>query len=401
MQQIHNSILNNQNISSPLLVSSYTSNASRSMLVRCTVNGISGGDDYTIYATLKEGGIEPENIMQPVNSYYINTGVNDITFPSIMIPVNSGDILRLYIQGLNNDTNIKIVTSWFDLAIVSPTEVQNIVDTSASKIWNYEDRTITQLIPEGISASTIWNYSERTLTEDFPEGISASTIWSFANRTLTDQFPQSISASTIWEYNDRTLTEAFPNGISASTIWLYENRELTSQFPNPVSASEVWNYDNRMLTSASNLGLASELSVSNIETTSASEIWNYEQRELTSISTSTSASEIWDYENRTITSACGLGLASASSIADISFTLSEIQSAVNDIDVSEILSLIIEGTYTFKDILQIISAVLFGKLSGGDTTSLAFRSILDDKNRIVATVNQDTGDRLSIVVTKD
>lgn len=371
------------------------------MLVRCTVNGISGGDDYTIYATLKEGGIEPENIMQPVNSYYINTGVNDITFPSIMIPVNSGDILRLYIQGLNNDTNIKIVTSWFDLAIASPTEVQNIVDTSASKIWNYEDRTITQPIPEGISASTIWNYSERTLTEDFPEGISASTIWSYANRTLTDQFPQSISASTIWEYNDRTLTEAFPNGISASTIWLYENRELTSQFPNPVSASEVWNYDNRMLTSASNLGLASELSVSNIETTSASEIWNYEQRELTSISTSTSASEIWGYENRTITSACGLGLASASSIADISFTLGEIQSAVNDIDVSEILSLIIEGTYTFKDILQIISAVLFGKLSGGDTTSLAFRSILDDKNRIVATVNQDTGDRLSIVVTKD
>lgn len=111
--------------------------------------------------------------------------------------------------------------------------------------------------------------------------------------------------------------------------------------------------------------------------------------------------DIWTHDERTLSDASNLGLASASSIAEISFTLGEIQSAVGNIDVADILSLLVEGEYTLQDILQIISAVLFGKLSGGDTTTLNFRSILDDKNRVVATINQDTGDRLSVIVTKD
>ena len=111
--------------------------------------------------------------------------------------------------------------------------------------------------------------------------------------------------------------------------------------------------------------------------------------------------DIWAHDERTLTNASNLGLASGSSLAEIAFTLSEIQTAVDNINIADILSLLVEGEYTLQDILQIISAVLFGKLSGGDTTTLNFRSILDDKNRVVATVNQDTGDRLSVTVTKD
>jgi hypothetical protein len=64
-----------------------------------------------------------------------------------------------------------------------------------------------------------------------------------------------------------------------------------------LSPSETWEYSNRTLTSASGLGLASGSSVDNI--------------------TGTSASTIWEYTTRTITSASGLGLASGSSVENI------------------------------------------------------------------------------------
>jgi hypothetical protein len=48
---------------------------------------------------------------------------------------------------------------------------------------------------------------------------------------------------------------------------------------------------------------------------------------------------------------------------------------------------VIEGTYTLKDAIRIILAFAAGKVSGGGTSSIKFRSTGDDVDRIQATVD--------------
>jgi len=56
-----------------------------------------------------------------------------------------------------------------------------------------------------------------------------------------------------------------------------------------------------------------------------------------------------------------------------------------------------EGAHTFKNILRLISAVLFGKASGGGTTEIKFRDLGDTKDRITATVDTN-GNRTAVTL---
>lgn len=56
---------------------------------------------------------------------------------------------------------------------------------------------------------------------------------------------------------------------------------------------------------------------------------------------------------------------------------------------------VIEGSYTLRQLLRIISSTLFGKASGGGTTTITFRDLGDTKDRITATVDAN-GDRSAV-----
>jgi len=58
---------------------------------------------------------------------------------------------------------------------------------------------------------------------------------------------------------------------------------------------------------------------------------------------------------------------------------------------------IIEGTYTLKDAIRIILAFAAGKVSGGGTSSIKFRSTGDDVDRIQATVDS-SGNRTAVTL---
>ncbi len=62
-----------------------------------------------------------------------------------------------------------------------------------------------------------------------------------------------------------------------------------------------------------------------------------------------------------------------------------------------ITSQIVEGTLDVQAALRVILAATAGKLSGAATTTVTIRNTLDDKNRIVATVDAD-GNRTAIVL---
>lgn len=58
---------------------------------------------------------------------------------------------------------------------------------------------------------------------------------------------------------------------------------------------------------------------------------------------------------------------------------------------------VLEGTYTGRQLMRIVSAALAGKVSGGGTTTVAFRDIPDSTTRITATVDA-SGNRSAVTV---
>jgi hypothetical protein len=64
----------------------------------------------------------------------------------------------------------------------------------------------------------------------------------------------------------------------------------------------------------------------------------------------------------------------------------------------DVLDEVVDGTYTMRQLLRIMAAVLAGKSSGGGTATITFRSIDDDTNTVVATVDSN-GNRSSVTIT--
>jgi len=56
-----------------------------------------------------------------------------------------------------------------------------------------------------------------------------------------------------------------------------------------------------------------------------------------------------------------------------------------------------EDTYTLRQLVRLMSAVLFGKSDGGGTTSITFQDLGDDLTRVTATVNS-VGNRSAVVL---
>jgi len=52
-----------------------------------------------------------------------------------------------------------------------------------------------------------------------------------------------------------------------------------------------------------------------------------------------------------------------------------------------ILDDVVEGTYTMRQYLELMASILFGKVSGGGTTSIIFRNTQDNRNNVTATVD--------------
>jgi hypothetical protein len=65
--------------------------------------------------------------------------------------------------------------------------------------------------------------------------------------------------------------------------------------------------------------------------------------------------------------------------------------------VDDVLDEAVEGANTVRQYLRLIASSLFGKLSGGGTTSVAIRDVADTKDRISATVDGD-GNRNAITL---
>jgi len=69
-----------------------------------------------------------------------------------------------------------------------------------------------------------------------------------------------------------------------------------------------------------------------------------------------------------------------------------------NVNADDLLNTTIDSTYDFQAVLQIMAAVMAGKVSGGGTSTITFRDLGDGTDRVVATVDSN-GNRTDIVIS--
>jgi hypothetical protein len=69
-----------------------------------------------------------------------------------------------------------------------------------------------------------------------------------------------------------------------------------------------------------------------------------------------------------------------------------------DVNADDLLSTAVDGSYDVQAVLQVLAAVLAGKVTGGGTSTITFRDLADSLNRVVATVDS-SGNRSDVTIT--
>ena len=158
MRRLEVDILSNQDISSALLVGSYTADADRALFVRLFADQIAGGGDYIAYVKVQRLGSGTE--FQAVNSTMtVESGITNAVIHTVVIPVKNTDVVKVYLKGQAGDTTTPdiICEFWEDNAatleagstswVITITDGSNPLD--GCDVWVTTDVNGTNLVARG------------------------------------------------------------------------------------------------------------------------------------------------------------------------------------------------------------------------------------------------------------
>lgn len=124
---ISTSTLINQNISAGLLVHTYTADAMRKIQIRIFIDQIVGGGAYGAWLEIQHAGAGSFYEFLPLTSATPNVGTTSVGFYSVWRIVNTGDVIRVYVDGQPGDVATPdIHTEIFDESWVANAPMQII-----------------------------------------------------------------------------------------------------------------------------------------------------------------------------------------------------------------------------------------------------------------------------------
>lgn len=121
----------NIDISTAVSVGAYTATATRLLHVRVTADQVAGGGDYIIYATIQRAGAGSHYRFISTTTGTAAAALASIAFVSIGVPVVSGDVVTVWLDGLAGDNVTPDVNvDWFESDYV--TGIANDAITAAA-----------------------------------------------------------------------------------------------------------------------------------------------------------------------------------------------------------------------------------------------------------------------------
>jgi hypothetical protein len=121
----------NKDISAAVSIASYTATALCGVIARVLINQVAGGGDYIIYATLTKSAVEYRVI--PLTTATAAAALTSIGFVSVVIPLDTDDILQVYVDGLAADTTTPDTrTDFYVYNYLQPTVAGRTLDVAAT-----------------------------------------------------------------------------------------------------------------------------------------------------------------------------------------------------------------------------------------------------------------------------
>jgi hypothetical protein len=162
MERLAISTLAAQDISSPLLVYTHTATAVREVEVQVYLSGLAGNGTYRACLTKQLLGAGSVYQSETV-ALTLAAGTTTAWLPVIALPVNSTDVVKVYVEGQAGDVSVAINTEIFDTL----TSIESALTTlgTASSIT----------VQAAVSGSTVTVYAADTWS--FTVTLSGITAW--------------------------------------------------------------------------------------------------------------------------------------------------------------------------------------------------------------------------------
>jgi hypothetical protein len=184
----------NKDINAAVSIASYTATALSAVIVRVLVNQVAGGGDYIIYATLTKSAVEYRVI--PLTTATAAASLTSIGFVSTVIPMDTDDILQVYIDGLAGDTTTPDTrTDFYTYNYLQPATAGRTLVVDANGL---ADANTVKVGPSGsgstqtardLGASVLLSSGTGAGQLDFTAGVVKANLTHIIGTLLTETTP--------------------------------------------------------------------------------------------------------------------------------------------------------------------------------------------------------------------
>ncbi len=165
MERLQITTLSAQDISSALLIATYTADADRELLVHVGLSGLAGNGVYRACLTRQIAGAGAA-YQAPTVAVAVSGGVTTVHLSTTPLAVGAGDVVKVYAQGLTGDTSVGGAVEVFDNTAAVPGD--------AMALTSGERTTLAAAIAAALTSSAaflaavatrVWAHTARTLTQ--------------------------------------------------------------------------------------------------------------------------------------------------------------------------------------------------------------------------------------------
>ena len=371
----------NADISSATAIGAYTATADKLGMVDVSIDQVAGDGDYVMYVTRQIGGSGSAYRILPQTTMTAASGLTAISGQSGWITVKSGDVLTVYVDGLAGDTTTPDwTTRWFEDSGTAGVLVASLATDSITADALKAD-AVTK-IQNGLATS-----SALATVDGIVDDILVDTSTTLDGKLNTvDTVVDAIKAKT-----DNLPTSPAPaNEYDAELTAIQTDLDNPDQYKADVSslakATDLQDVEDKIDVIATDTTTEIPATLATLATSAALATVDTNVDSVLA-DTNEIQAELAD-GGRTdllIDSIVGATTATGVLLKDTA-----IEAIFNDV--------VVTGTYTFAQLMKIMASALAGKLSGGGSTTLTFKSVDGASDVIVATVDAN-GNRTAVTLT--
>lgn len=231
VRHLQTNTLTNQDISTALLLDTYTAAADRLIACQIFADQIAGNDNYVVYTTLQIAGAGSAYRIGPITTDAVASGVTANGWYCGPFLVRNTDVVKVYLTGAAGDTTtVDTTVRWYEVSALQPTTADRTLDVAATGEAGLDFDNINA----ATGATTLTNVTVPTVTS-VTNSVGVSGDFSATMKaSITAAVPTSTdNASAVWDEPLSGYTTAgsagytLTNAGSAGDPWSAATRTLT------------------------------------------------------------------------------------------------------------------------------------------------------------------------------